>query len=125
MQFTIKRTPNTGTIHLSFSLVCTICVFLLVVLSLLLIIVGLAGQLLGPVLFELGRSLLQCAGLLFLLIVAFRILKRTLQTLLRTILASSFAAQIRPWILWIFWLLRLLLAGFIRWYLDQERKWGT
>lgn len=123
MQFTIKRTPHT--IVLSFSLICTICVFLLIVFALFLVVIGLAGQLLGPVLLGLGRALLESAGLLFLLILALRLLKRIAQTLCRALLATSFAAQARPWILLLLWVARRALAAGIRWYLNQEKRWGA
>lgn len=124
MQFTIKRTPNTGTVVLSLSLICTLCVFLLVMLALFLVILGLAGELLGPVLVGLGRALLESAGLVFLLILALRLLKRIAQTIYRALLATSFAAQVRPWIVMLLWLARCTLAAGIRWYLKQEKKWG-
>ena len=125
MQFTIKRTPNTGTVVLPLSLILTICVFLLIVLALLLVIVGLAGELIGPVLVALGRALLASAGLLFLLILALQLLKRIAQTICRVLLASSFAARVKPWISLLLWLVRWALAAGIRWYLKQERKWGV
>src|SRR5436305_1142527 len=63
--FTIKRTPNSGTIRLTFSLVCTIGVFLLILFALILMIIGLAGELLGPALVGLGHDLLLSAGGIF------------------------------------------------------------
>jgi hypothetical protein len=119
----LKHTPNSGTIRLSFSLICTIGVFLLILFALILMIVGLAGELLGPALVSLGHDLLLSAGGIFLLIVSLKISKRIAQTLLRALFASSFASQVRPWVLWSLWMLRRLLTAFIRWYLDQERKW--
>ena len=124
MQFTLKRTPNNGTIVLSFSLICTICVFLVVMFALFLVVLGLAGELLGPVLVGLGRALLESAGLIFLLILTLRLLKRIIQTLCRALLVTSFAAQARPWIFMLLWLARRTLAAGIRWYLKQEKKWG-
>ena len=124
MQFTLKRTPNNGTIVLSFSLICTICIFLLVMFALFLVIFGLAGELLGPILVGLGRALLESAGLLFLLILAARLLKRAVQTITHAILATPFAARAKPWIHMILWFARYALASGIRWYLNQERKWG-
>ncbi len=85
-------------------------------------IIGLAGELLGPALVGLGHDLLLSAGGIFLLIVGLKIFKCIALTLSRALFASSFASQVRPWVLWSLWLLRVLMAAFIRWYLGTFEK---
>jgi len=110
---------------LSPSSVFTFCICALALFALLLILAGLVGIAVGPILLWMGWSLLKFTLGMLLLIFLFRLSLRLCQTFWRAVrrtpLVIQFAAQVRPWLLLGLMLARLGTRAFVRWYKDQQQ----
>lgn len=110
---------------LSPSSVFTFFICALALFALLLVLAGLVGIAVGPILVWMGWSLLKFTLGMLLLIFLFRVSLRLCQTLWRTVrrtpIVVQFAAQARPWLHLGLALAGLGMRAFVRWYKDQQQ----
>jgi hypothetical protein len=108
------------------SSVFTLCICLLGLFAILLVVTGLAGIAVGPVLLWMGWSLLKFVVGMLLLLFLFRLLLRLLGTLLQAARKSQFAMhfiqQVRPWLLFTLVFIRIAAIAFWRWYHNQQKR---